>query len=171
MQHVVGRRLRSWISKKSLDVVHKATLGTTHLSSKVIDHTWPPLGLDLSSPLGTLTRHIFSSQSPNWLWVHSAGSAPVPGNSTAALGSWVAVPLGHCCPLPLRREKSERADPIYIMLGRMQWELQPSLEEAETYCKEKPGAEAGLQMSDLEGIFGVETERKKGTSHTTPGSS
>ena len=52
------------------------------------------------------------------------------------------------------------------MLGRMQWELQPSLEEAETYCKEKPGAEAGLQVSDLEGIFGIETDRKKGTSHT-----
>lgn len=52
----------------------------------------------------------------------------------------------------------------------MQWELQPSLEEAETYCKEKPGAEAGLQVLDLERVFGVETERNKGTSHT-PGSS
>ena len=93
------------------------------------------------------------------------------GIQPLSYASELLVPQGQCCYLPLRREKSERADPIYIMLGRMQWELQPSLEEAETYCKEKPGAEAGLQVSDLEGIFGVETDRKKGTSHTTPGSS
>lgn len=92
MQHVVGRRLRSWISNKSLDVVHKATLGTTRVSSKVIDHTWPPLGLDLSSPLGTLTRHIFSSQSPNWLWVQQCWFCSSPWEFNLCLM------LLSCCP-------------------------------------------------------------------------
>lgn len=57
------------------------------------------------------------------------------------------------------------------MLGRMRWGLQPSLKEVETHPKEKPGAEVGSQESGLEAVFGVETEREKGTSHTAPGSS